>query len=68
MYVLKEEIAEQLKRKYRGDYFAKEIGISNTYISLILNRKKTCPKRIAYCITKVINNEAEIEEYFERIK
>lgn len=67
MYLLKEEIIKELEGKYRKDYFAKEIGISNTYVSFIFNRKRPCPKRIAYCFTKVINNNAEIDDYFERV-
>ena len=68
MYLLKEDVANYLKEKYKQEYFAKEIGISGTYMSLIFNRKKTCPKRIAFCITKIMNKDAEIEDYFERVK
>ena len=67
MYLLKDEVIEQIKRKYRQDYFAKEIGISNAYVSLIFKKKKTCPKRIAFCIAKTIDKEAEIDDYFERV-
>ena len=67
MYLLKEEVIKELREKYREDYFAKEVGISKTYVSLIFNRRRECPKRIAFCIAKVINNNAEIDDYFERV-
>lgn len=67
MYLLKEEIIKELRAKYREDYFAKEVGISRTYISLIFNRKRKCPKRVAFCIAKTIDNNAEVDDYFERV-
>lgn len=40
------------------------IGISRTYLTNILNRKNDCSKVVAYAITKYINKEAEIKDYF----
>lgn len=68
MYLLKDEKIEYLKGKYRQDYFANEVGISNAYVSLIFSQKKTCPKRIAFCIVKAIDKDAEIEDFFVRVK
>lgn len=42
------------------------IGISREYLTDIVNGKKTCTKVVAYCITKYLNEDAEIEDYFER--
>ena len=47
---------------------SKIIGISRVYLTDILNRKKSCTKVIAYCITKYLNQEAEINDYFIRIE
>ena len=68
MYIMKEEEAEKIKRKYRQNYIAEEVGLSITYISLILSGKKSCPKRTAYCITKTIDENSEIEDLFVRVK
>ncbi len=68
MFILKEKEAERIKRKYKETYIAEEVGISTTYVSLILARKKTCPKRTAFCIAKTISENAEIDDFFERSK
>lgn len=64
-YLIKQEIAEDIKKKFRYPYLMKTIGISKSYVSLILNRKKVVPKPVAYCLTKVVDKEAEIEDFFE---
>ena len=43
---------------------SKIIGITQPTLSNILNRKVLCRKVVAYCITKFINQNAEIEDYF----
>jgi hypothetical protein len=67
-YLLKEDIATIINEKYKNSYFAKQLDLSGTYISLIVHRKQTVPKRIAYAFTKLINNEANIEDYFYKVK
>lgn len=44
----------------------KTIGLSNTSMSQILKGKVACRKVVAYCITKYIDENAEIEDYFTR--
>ena len=34
----------------------------------IMNRKVACRKVLAFCITKYINETAEIEDYFEKVE
>lgn len=65
MYRIKEEQMKFIKEKYRSQYIADVSGLSKTYISLILNRKKRCPKRTAYIITKAIDEDAEILDFFD---
>ena len=67
MYLIKEEQAEKIKKRIKGSYLAREVGISPGYVSLILDGKKTCAKRTAFCLVKAINKDAEIEDYFDRI-
>ena len=67
MYILKENIVVDLKCETQRKV-AEKIGITEQTLSKILNRKMACSKMIAYCIVKINNSEAEIEDYFEIIK
>ena len=67
-YLLKEDVAEEIKAKYRNSYFVKTLGVSDSYISLVLNRHKKVKKVVAYSFVKVIDSEAEIEDMFELVK
>lgn len=62
-YVIKEKAIE-VKKKYNNRWIANTVGISYGYISLILNGKKSCPKTVAYSLTKAIDENAEISDYF----
>ena len=66
MYILKENIVVDLKCETQRKV-AEKIGITEQTLSKILNRKMACSKIIAYCIVKINNSEAEIEDYFERV-
>lgn len=66
-YIAKKEEMEKVKKIYKNKYFVDTVGISESYISLIFNGKKQCPKVVAYTITKAIDKEAEIEDYFEAV-
>lgn len=67
-YLLKKEMANIFSKRYRNKYLSDELGISGTYVSLILHRKQKVPKRIAIAFTKVINPEANINDYFEIVR
>ena len=67
MYILKENIVVDLKGETQRKV-AEKIGITEQTLSKILNRKMACSKMIAYCIVKINNSEAEIEDYFERVE
>lgn len=62
MYLLTEDI----KIKNIGKA-SKEIGINISTLSRILHKKQNCSKIMAYCITKYIDQEAEISDYFLKI-
>jgi len=47
---------------------SKTIGVTPQYLSAICGRKQVIKKTLAYCITKYIDSEAEIENYFERVE
>lgn len=62
MYLLTEDI----KIKNVGKA-SNEIGINISTLSRILHKKQNCSKIMAYCITKYIDQEAEISDYFLKI-
>lgn len=64
-YILKEEKANEIKDKYRNSYISERLGLSKTYVSLILHRKKEIKKHVAYSFTKVLDSELEINDLFE---
>lgn len=47
---------------------SKEIGVSREYLTDVLNGKKDCSKILAFCITKYINPNAEINDIFDTIR
>ena len=67
MYKIKEETANLIRTRYKAKYVAETIGVSAILLSLVMRNKKPASKKIAYAITKFLNPEAEIEDYFERI-
>ena len=64
-YLLKEDVAKKIRKTYKNKYFVETVGLSRSYTSLILNRRRSCPKMVAYTVTKAINSESEINDYFE---
>lgn len=68
MYILKSEFASEIKAKYKARNIAKVVGITEGYLSQILQSGKTCSKKTAYAIAKYLNEEAEIQDYFDRLK
>lgn len=67
-YLLKENQAEEIRKKYKNAYISEITGLSMCYVSLILNRRREVPKRIAYVFTKAINRDYEINELFDLVR
>ena len=65
MYRFKKEKFDKIKLNQAK--IADEIGISRQYINGVINNKYNCRKIVAYAITKLINSNAEINDYFERV-
>lgn len=63
MYILKEDIQVKINRTIASEV----IGLARPTLSKIMNRKVACRKVVAYCITKYIDENAEIEDYFDRV-
>lgn len=68
MYRFKQEKRDEVIQKFKMTYLCKQVGLTGGYFSLIINGKKTCPKTTAYCIAKYFDSDAEIEDYFDRLK
>lgn len=65
MYKFKKESLGKLKLDKTD--LARAIGMSRQGISNITTNRANCRKTTAYCITKYINENAEISDYFERV-
>lgn len=63
MYIFKENVDVKINQTIAGEV----IGLTQPTLSNILNRKVACRKVVAFCITKYIDENAEIEDYFKKI-
>ena len=64
MYIFKENVDVKINQTIAGEV----IGLAQPTLSNIFNRKVACRKVVAFCIVKYIDENAEIEDYFEQIK
>ena len=64
MYIFKENVDVKINQTIAGEV----IGLTQPTLSNILNRKVACRKVVAFCITKYIDENAKIEDYFDYIK
>lgn len=67
MYLFKKETLDNFGFIKTRKRTAEIIGVSEGYFSKILNSKRKCSKILAYSITKTLNENSEIEDFFERI-
>lgn len=68
MYIFKIDKKEELLSGRTIKYVASKIGISIDHLSKLLKGKHHCSKAVAYCLTKLCNENYEIEYFFERIR
>lgn len=64
MYLFKDK---NVAITYNKVQMAKVIGLTPDTLRKIINGKQKCSKLTAYCITKFLNSEAEILDYFDRL-
>lgn len=55
-------------KMFNKTQMAKVVGLNADTLRRVINGKQECSKLVAYCITKFLNSEAEIEDYFKKIK
>lgn len=53
-------------RAYNKVVMAEEIGLHPDTVRKVVNGSFACSKLIAYCVTKFLNKEAEIKDYFKK--
>ena len=61
MYTFKDKNVAKMFNKTK---MAKVIGLNPDTLRRVINGKQECSKLVAYCITKFLNYETEIEDYF----
>lgn len=64
MYKFKEELNLDFRDRKKA---SEQIGINANTLGLILRGQLTCSRMTAYCITKLIYEEAEIDDFFVRV-
>lgn len=57
---------KETAKMYNKEEMAKVIGIHPVTLRRVINGKQLCSKLVAYCITKFLNEDAEITDYFIR--
>lgn len=58
---------ESIAKIYNKKQMAEIIGLAPDTVRRIIKGTQSCSKQVAYCITKFLNSEAEIEDYFKRV-
>lgn len=66
-YILRQDKADEIRKKIKNKYIADVSGLSLCYVSLIMTGKRQVNKRIAYPFTKAVDSELEIDDLFERV-
>lgn len=65
MYRFRKELFANIK--INQSKMANEIGLSFQYVNGVINNRYNCRKIVAYAMTKLINSDAEINDYFEMV-
>lgn len=68
MYKFKKEKYIKLLNGRTVEWLSKQVGYSSTMLYLIFNGHKNCKKALAIAIIKILDNDSDIEEYFEEIR
>ena len=61
MYTFKDK---NVAKMFNKTQMAKVIGLNPDTLRRVINGKQECSKLVAYCVTKFLNYESEIEDYF----
>lgn len=64
MYIIKDNAIDELKI-YKQKEVAYITGLHPVTLSRIVGKQPILEKKVAYCLTKFLNSEKEIKDYFE---
>lgn len=68
VYKFKKEKYIKLLNGRTVEWLSRQVGYSSTMLYLIFNGHKKCKKALAIAIVKILDNDNEIDEYFEEIR
>ena len=57
---------KEYAKQYKKEKMAEIIGLNPDTVRRIINGKQECSKLVAYSITKFLNNNLEIDDFFIR--
>ena len=66
-YRVKADSIKEVRRKYKTQMFIDETGYTISYLTNIFNGRIIVPKSTAYAITKCIDKDGNILDYFEEV-
>ena len=55
---------KEIAKTYNKTKLAEVIGLAPDTLRRVINGKQDCSKLVAYCITKTLDQNAKIEDYF----
>lgn len=65
MYLMKKT---NLTKVIKQSAMARQIGLDPATVNRIFNQRQQCSKLVAYCITKFLDSDKEIEDLFIRVE
>ena len=65
MYILNSK-GKELLSNFKLKKIAEIVGINPETLGQMVKKDRPCRKITAYCLTKILNADAEIEDYFIR--
>lgn len=68
MYIFRTDKYLELLNGKTADWLARELGYSATTMSLIFNARKSVKKALAIAIVKALDNDNEVEDFFEYVE
>lgn len=68
MYKFKTDKYVEMLNGRTVEWLSKELGYTATTLYLIFNGHKNCKKALAIAIVKTLNDDYDIEDYFEEIR
>lgn len=67
MYKFKKERYIEMLDGRTVEWLANKLGYSATTLYLLFNRHNSCKYAFALAIVKALNNDYEVEDYFEKV-